>query len=159
MPYERGHPQRSEQGLVEDPNGRQEERVYRRNRRFSGTGTGFGYKSTAQNSGDAVYISRSSEANSLADRNSRRHASRGPSSANLSNTLAVQQWACPGCPPVGLNLLADAELLAYLPEVMTTTLLKRLKLRKRFISWRRHFGETISYHRRVNPRSGKPQSS
>ena len=30
MPYERGHPQRSEQGLVEDPKGRQEERVYRR---------------------------------------------------------------------------------------------------------------------------------
>jgi hypothetical protein len=100
MPYERGHPQRSEQGLVEDPKGRQEERVYRRIA-GSAAGTGFGYKSTAQNSGDAVYISRSSEANSLADRNSRRHASRGPSSANLSNTLAVQQWACPGCPPVG----------------------------------------------------------
>jgi hypothetical protein len=58
-----------------------------------------------------------------------------------------------------LNLLADAELLAYLPEGMTTTLLNRLKFRKRFISWRRHFGETISHHRRVNPRSGKPQSS
>src|SRR5512132_4021982 len=69
MPYERGHPQRSEQGLVEDPKGRQEERVY--SRRCSGTGTGFGYKSTAQNSGDAVYISKSSEANSLADRISR----------------------------------------------------------------------------------------
>jgi hypothetical protein len=98
MPYERGHPQRSGQGLVEDPKRRQEERVYRR-------------------------------------------------------IAGFDAW------PVGLNLLADAELLAYLLEVMTTTLLKRLKLRKRFISWRRHFGETISHHRRVNPRSGKPQSS
>jgi hypothetical protein len=166
MPYERGHPQRSGQGLVEDPKRRQEERLYRR---IAG--------SAAQRRALATNQRRKTAETPCTFRDQARrilspiatparHASRGPSSANLSNTLAVQQWACPGCPwlvidawPVGLNLLADAELLAYLPEVMTTTLLKRLKLRKRFISWRRHFGETISHHRRVNPRSGKPQSS
>jgi hypothetical protein len=100
MPYERGHPQRSEQGLVEDPKGRQEERVYRRIAGSAALGRALA-TNQRRKTADAVYISRSSEANSLADRNSRRHASRGPSSANLSNTLAVQQWACPGCPPVG----------------------------------------------------------
>jgi hypothetical protein len=95
MPYKRGYPQRSEQGLVEDPKGRQEERVYRRFAGSAAPGPGFGYKSTAQNSGDAVYISESNEANSLADRNSR------PSRKPRPESCKPKQYF--GCSAMGLS--------------------------------------------------------
>src|SRR5215470_1844227 len=64
-----------------------------------GRKSGFTGESQVQRHWDGLWIQingAKQRRRPLADRNSARHASRGPSPANLSNTLAVQQWTCPG---------------------------------------------------------------
>jgi hypothetical protein len=100
MPYERGHPQRSEQGLVEDPKGRQEERVYRRIAGSAALGRALDTNQRRKTAETPCTFRNQARRILSPIATPARHASRGPSPANLSNTLAVQQWACPGCPLV-----------------------------------------------------------
>ena len=83
-------------GLVEDPKGRQEERVYRRIAGSAALGRALD-TNQRRKTAETPCTCRNQARRILSPiATPARHASRGPSPANLGNTLAVQQWACPG---------------------------------------------------------------